>query len=179
MDSLYTDSKGAYKLLCSDNEQVRMDVFAKGYFYASQEVIIKPNTAHTIDLQPVQVGNVASITNLYFVGDKATLLKSSDRELAKILRFMQLNEGITIEIAGHVNAPGVDPKQLPKVEFDLSTNRANTIRKFLIDNGFAATNITARGYGNSKMRFPEPTNERQEELNRRVEIKILDNKQEK
>ena len=173
VDSLMTENNGTFKLLCAMDEPVTIDVFAKGYFYGSQDVVASRNIAHKIELQPLQIGSIATITNLYFEGDAATLLKSSDVELAKILRFMQLNKDIHIEIAGHVNAPGINPKKLPKVEFDLSINRAVAIRNFLIDHGFSDEKITAKGYGNSQMRYPEPNNERQEELNRRVEIKIL------
>jgi outer membrane protein OmpA-like peptidoglycan-associated protein len=173
VDELISEENGTFKLLCVFDEPVTIDVFAKGYFYGSQDAIISRNTIQKIELQPVKVGNVATISNLYFEGDASTLLKTSDAELAKILRFMQLNQGIQIEIAGHVNAPGVDPEALPQEEFDLSTDRANTIRNFLIDHGFSSQKITAKGYGNSMMRYPEPTSERQEELNRRVEIKIL------
>jgi outer membrane protein OmpA-like peptidoglycan-associated protein len=173
VDSLTTEADGTYKLLCSFDEIVTMDVFAKGYFYNSQDVVIKPNLAQRVDLQPLKVGSIATITNLYFVGNEATLLKSSDSEMAKILRFMELNNTITIEIAGHVNAPGVEPKKLPKDEFLISTKRAATIRKFLIKNGFSEAQITSKGYGNSQMKYPEPINEHQEELNRRVEIKVL------
>jgi outer membrane protein OmpA-like peptidoglycan-associated protein len=173
VDSLTTANDGTYKLLCAFDEIVTIDVFAKGYFYNSQDVVIKPNAAQKVGLQPLQVGSVATISNLYFVGNEATLLTSSDAELAKILRFMNLNQNITIEIAGHVNAPGVDPKKLPKEEFNISTKRALTIRKFLIKNGFSEEQITGKGYGNSQMRYPDPINEQQEELNRRVEIKVL------
>ena len=173
VDSFMTQNDGTYKLLCAFDEIVTIDVFAKGYFYNSQDVVIKPNQAQRVSLQPLEVGRVASITNLYFVGNEATLLTSSDVELAKILRFMNLNKDISIEIAGHVNAPGVDPKKLPKDEFNISTKRALTIRKFLIKNGFSEEKISNKGYGNSQMKYPEPTTERQEELNRRVEIKVL------
>jgi outer membrane protein OmpA-like peptidoglycan-associated protein len=173
VNELMSDDNGTFKLLCVFDEPVTIDVFAKGFFYGSQEAIISRNTVQKIELLPVKVGNIATISNLYFEGDAATLLKSSDNELNKILRFMQLNRGIQIEIAGHVNAPGVDPDDLPQEEFDLSTNRANTIRNFLIEKGFPSETMTAKGYGNSMMRYPEPTSERQEELNRRVEIKIL------
>jgi outer membrane protein OmpA-like peptidoglycan-associated protein len=173
LDSMMTDKDGSYKLLCSFDEIVTIDVFAKGYFYNSQDVVIKPNAAQKIELQPLQVGSVATISNLYFVGNEANLLKSSDTEMAKILRFMQLNKDITIEIAGHVNAPGVDPKKLPKEEFNISTKRALAIRKFLIKHGFSEEQISGKGYGNAQMRYPDPINEQQEELNRRVEIKVL------
>ncbi len=173
VDSFMTQNDGTYKFLCAFDEIVTIDVFAKGYFYNSQDVVIKPNQAQRVALQPLQVGRVASITNLYFVGNEATLLTSSDVELAKILRFMNLNKDISVEIAGHVNAPGVDPKKLPKDEFNISIKRAQTIRKFLIKNGFSEEKISSKGYGNSQMKYPEPTTERQEELNRRVEIKVL------
>ena len=173
VDELKSEDNGTFKLLCVFDEPVTIDVFAKGYFYGSQDAIVTRNVIQKIELQPVRVGNIATISNLYFEGDAASLLKTSDAELAKILRFMQLNRGIKIEIAGHVNAPGVDPDALPQEEFELSTDRANTIRNFLIDKGFPSEKISAKGYGNSMMRYPEPTSERQEELNRRVEIKIL------
>ncbi|MDZ7880587.1 MAG: OmpA family protein [Saprospiraceae bacterium] len=173
VDSLTTDKDGMYKLLCAFDEIVTIDVFAKGYFYNSQDVVIKPNAAQKIDLQPLKIGSVATISNLYFVGNEANLLKSSDSEMAKILRFMQLNKAITIEIAGHVNAPGVDPKKLPKEEFNISTKRALAIRKFLVKHGFSESQISGKGYGNSQMRYPDPINEQQEEMNRRVEIKVL------
>ncbi len=173
VDSFMTQNDGTYKFLCAFDEIVTIDVFAKGYFYSSQDVVIKPNQAQRVSLQPLQVGRVASITNLYFVGNEATLLTSSDVELAKILRFMNLNKDISVEIAGHVNAPGVEPKKLPKDEFNISTKRALTIRKFLTKNGFSEEKISSKGYGNSQMKYPEPTTERQEELNRRVEIKVL------
>jgi outer membrane protein OmpA-like peptidoglycan-associated protein len=173
VDELKSEDNGTFKLLCVFDEPVTIDVFAKGFFYGSQDAIISRNAIQKIELLPVKVGNIATISNLYFEGDAATLLKTSDAELAKILRFMQLNGGIQIEIAGHVNAPGVNPDDLPQEEFDLSTDRANSIRNFLIDHGFSSEKITAKGYGNSMMRYPEPTSERQEELNRRVEIKIL------
>ena len=174
VDSMTTESNGSFKFLCTFDELVTIDVFAKGYFYTSIDAVVARNNAQKIEVQPMQIGSIAAINNLYFVGDEATLLKTSDPELAKILRFMQLNKGIKIEIAGHVNAPGIDPEKLPKDEFDLSVSRADAIRLFLIQNGFSSEKITAKGYGNSQMRYPEPTNEHQEELNRRVEIKILD-----
>jgi outer membrane protein OmpA-like peptidoglycan-associated protein len=175
VDEFRNEDNGTFKLLCAFDELVTIDVFAKGYFYGSQDAIITRNAIQKIEILPVKVGNIATISNLYFEGDAATLLKISDAELAKILKFMQLNRGIKIEIGGHVNAPGVVPDDLPQEEFELSTDRANTIRNFLINNGFPTETIIIKGYGNSMMRYPEPTSERQEELNRRVEIKILGN----
>ncbi len=174
VDSVMTDNNGVFKTLCTDNEPVMMDVFAKGFFYSTQDAIVtRGATPQKVEMQPIKVGSKAAINNLYFEGDAATLLKKSDPELSKLLRFMQLNEGLKVEIAGHVNAPGVEPSKLPKNEFDLSNSRAVTIRNFLISNGVVGNNISAKGYGNSEMRFPEPSNERQEELNRRVEIRVL------
>jgi outer membrane protein OmpA-like peptidoglycan-associated protein len=72
-----------------------------------------------------------------------------------------------------VNAPGVDPKKLPKEEFDLSVTRAKVIYDFLVNNGINANTLSYKGYGNSRMKYPTPQNEAQENENRRVEIKVL------
>ena len=54
----------------------------------------------------------------------------------------------------------------------LSTNRANTVRDYLLAKGIAADRVTAKGYG---MTVPIEDNDSEEgrQANRRTEVKIL------
>ena len=87
---------------------------------------------------------------------------------------MELNPTIKIEIAGYINAPFRTEAQLKKWEKDLSGNRAKVIYNFLLENNVEEVRLTYKGYNNSQMVFPEARNEKDQALNRRVEIRILD-----
>jgi len=87
-----------------------------------------------------------------------------------LLRFLQENAKVKIEVEGHVNGPTFKNKK----EFvDLSTARAKTVYDFLLVNDVEPGRISYVGLGNSQMLYPEPKNKEQSEANRRVEIKVL------
>jgi outer membrane protein OmpA-like peptidoglycan-associated protein len=128
-----------------------------------------------IPLLPVEVGEKVAIKNLYFVGNKAILLKKSQPELPKVLKFMLLNPKIKIEIAGHINAPGRTLSQLQLWEKDLSTDRAKTVYDYLIKNNISTDRLSYKGYANTQMLFPKVgSSEKQQAQNRRVEIRVLE-----
>ena len=56
---------------------------------------------------------------------------------------------------------------------ELSTGRAKAVYDFLLVNDIEPERLSYKGYGNSKMLFPEPKNKDQSEANRRVEVQIL------
>ena len=120
-------------------------------------------------------GEVADIENLYFVGDQAILLPKSEPELPKILKFMEINPKIKVEIAGHINLPNQGPVPENTCQFKLSVRRAKLVYDYLIDKGINPERIQYKGYGNSKMRFPMGVTAEQQAQNRRVEIMILGN----
>lgn len=86
---------------------------------------------------------------------------------------MQINPGLQVEIAGHINHPGVKPAFLEKWEWELSSRRARVVYDFLLEHGISGKRMSCKGYGNSEMLFPNPDNPEQEQQNRRVEIRVL------
>ncbi|MEM0991433.1 MAG: OmpA family protein, partial [Bacteroidota bacterium] len=113
------------------------------------------------------------LKNFYFVGNQPILLKRSESELPKLLKFMQYNKDIIIEIAGHVNRPNEGPVSTQTFSYRLSVDRAKTVYDYLLANGIAINRMKYKGYGNWKMRYPNATNTEQQAANRRVEIKVL------
>lgn len=174
-DSLETEADGSFEKSVVENTVIGVDIYKKDYFFDTQMVKAKKNTViMSIPLLPIEVGEKVSIKNLYYVGNKAILLPRSKPELPKVLKFMELNPAIKIEIAGHINAPFRSEAQLKKWEKDLSGNRAKVIYDFLLENNITEERLTYKGYNNSQMVFPEARNEKDQALNRRVEIRILD-----
>lgn len=181
-DSIATDSTGYFSKKVAINTIVGIDVFAPGYFFETQmlKVASKLKNAPTLtfELPPATAGEKAAIRDLFFVGGKAILLPKSKPILPKVLRFMQINSSLKIEIAGHINHPygkGAYFYQVDQWEQELSENRAKLIYDYLIENSISSERISWKGYGNSEMRFPYATKESQMSKNRRVEIKVIEN----
>ncbi|HLP95873.1 MAG TPA: OmpA family protein [Saprospiraceae bacterium] len=196
-DSVRTDSLGWYRVNLPKDSIVKIEVVEKNYFFesvtlkvmGSPELYKKYKISPNIVLPPAEPGETVILRNLYFVGNQAKLLPVSEPELPKILRFMQLNPDLVIEIGGHVNRPydknhkyplkpGQTPAQYMMTKEDpalrtLSTDRANTVRDYLLKNGIEAGRISAKGYENSKMLHPYTgSTEEQQQMNRRVEITV-------
>lgn len=174
-DTLRTDDKGYFKKLYPVGVVVGIDAYAKCFFLKSDMVkATAESNPVRLPLKPATSGEAMDINNLYYVGNQAQLLEESKPELPKILRFLQLNPDMKIEIAGHVNLPNRPDVSKDSWEYRLSVARAKMVHDYLLENGVDAGRITFKGYGNWEMRFPKAISEEQQALNRRVEIRILE-----
>lgn len=144
----------------------------KGYMFTT--VRMKGNTEKvvTIDIKlaPIMAGEKVVLDDIRFVGNEDKVMRQSEASLLLLLRFMQENPKVKIEVQGHVNGPTFKNK---KEFIDLSTSRAKTVYDFLLVNDVDPERISYQGLGNSQMIYPEPKNKEQSEANRRVEVKVL------
>ena len=119
---------------------------------------------------PIAPGERVVLEDIRFVGNEDRVMRQSEASLIMLLRFLQENPKVRIEVEGHVNGPTFKNTR----EFiQLSTARAKTVHDFLLENYVEPERISYVGLGNSRMLFPEPRNREQSEANRRVEIKVL------
>jgi outer membrane protein OmpA-like peptidoglycan-associated protein len=142
--------------------------------FGSPELYKKYKVNPDIVLSPAKVGETAVLRDLFFVGDEAILLKVSEPELPKILKFMQLNPDLKVEIAGHINGPNLVMRNEPLWRQSLSERRAKVVYDYLLKNGIPAGRMTWKGYMNTQMLFPNPKSEQESEQNRRVEIRVVE-----
>jgi len=174
-DSLRTDVDGRFKANLPAGTVVGVDAFAKCYFMKSQMVKAEKATRPVVmPLRPAKTGAIVDIDNLYFVGNEPVLLEKSKPELPKILRFMQANPTMKIEIAGHINRPNAPPCSKTSADWLLSENRAKVVYNYLIENGIPTERISWKGYGNHEMVLPWAINEVDQAKNRRVELRVLE-----
>lgn len=108
------------------------------------------------------------LKNIYFGFDKHTLAPSSHTELNLLKTFMEENPDKKIEIAGHTDFIGP-----PAYNNQLSQQRANAVRNYLIENGISKDRIVAKGYGEEHPIVSNDDEEEGRELNRRTEFIIL------
>ena len=169
--SLYIDNRQSYSLQIS----------AKGYLNYSQEITFSKDQQELtlkLELEKIEAGKNFKIDNIYFVGDLAKFITTSAPALKHLLKFMKDNPEVKIEIQGHVNNPasnGKSSKEDLKKMMKLSEDRAQAVYEYLIKNHIDPSRMTYAGFGGLQMLFPNAVNPKQEQKNRRVEIKITSN----
>jgi outer membrane protein OmpA-like peptidoglycan-associated protein len=173
-DSTLTDKNGAYKIAVPESINGRLEVIVKDYFIESRILEIKKDNIELpiFTLAKVDVGAKIKIKDLFFYQNTAKLFETSLPELYNIYQFMVLNNTYIIEIQGHVDYPGIPvPEQHPMHK--LSISRANAVLNYLADHGIDRNRMTAKGFANWEMIYPNPKREEENIANRRVIIKIV------
>ena len=118
-------------------------------------------------LVPIEVGSVIKLNNIFFERSKATLLEESFPELKRLLEFMIENPSVEIELGGHTDNQGI-----AKLNFELSKDRVEMVKEYLVQKGISQKRIETKAYGGTKPVASNLTEETRA-LNRRVEITIL------
>jgi outer membrane protein OmpA-like peptidoglycan-associated protein len=177
-----TEKKGSYELeILLDHQpntfpQYELCVNAENFF--PQFIIFPTSEANQLEgkeinfqLNKVNLGlNNESLGVIYFRPNDATIITESETILKQLLKFMQLNESAVIKLEGHTNGlvPSTD------VDFELSEQRAEVVKAYLVQNGIDHTRIFTEGLGSKNEIFPIPETEEEEGYNRRVEINIVE-----
>ena len=119
-------------------------------------------------LAPVTVGQVIPLNNIFFDSNRTVLKSESNKELARVAAFLNEKSNLLIEIGGHTN--GWCSHVFAN---ELSADRAETVRQYLIQNGIAPERIQSHGYGKTNPIADNDTKDGRRK-NQRVEMKILE-----
>jgi outer membrane protein OmpA-like peptidoglycan-associated protein len=177
-----TEKKGFYELeILLDHQpntfpQYELCVNAENFF---PEFIIFPTIEASqlegkeinFQLNKVNLGlNNETLGVIYFRPNDATIVTDSEKVLKQLLKFMQLNESAVIKLEGHTNGlvPSTD------VDFELSEERAQVVKNYLVQNGIDHSRIFTEGLGSKNEIYPIPETEEEEGYNRRVEINVIE-----
>jgi outer membrane protein OmpA-like peptidoglycan-associated protein/tetratricopeptide (TPR) repeat protein len=113
------------------------------------------------------------LRNIYYDFDKSDILPESDVELDKLVRFLNDNPSLKIELGSHTDSRGSE-----EYNMRLSEARARSAVDYLVSKGIDANRITAKGYGKTQLinRCADgiPCTETEQRENRRTEITILE-----
>jgi len=107
------------------------------------------------------------LEGVHFQTNKAVLLPESSGILDRVAESLVAHPEVNIEVGGHSDSDGSDASNLK-----LSTKRANAVRDYLIKKGVPASQMTARGYGETQPISDNKTPEGKA-MNRRVELKRM------
>ena len=165
-------STGKFLISLPAGKNYGIAVKRKGYLFYSENFNIPDSAAFKvidklISLQKLIVGNKIILKNIFYDYGKATLRGESVSELNQLVKLMNLNKDIKIEIASFTDSEGTNEFNL-----NLLQERAQSVVDFLINSNINNKRLIAKGYGEA---MPIATNATEEgrQLNRRTEFKIL------
>jgi outer membrane protein OmpA-like peptidoglycan-associated protein len=167
---------GAFKIVLPYDKNYSIRASADKFFAISENLnldsLVKAGYKEIhkdLYLVPIEVGQVVRLNNVFFDFDKYNLRPESFAELDRVVKLLEENPAIEIEMSAHTDSRWSD-----EYNFVLSDNRARSVMEYILSKGISPSRITAHGYGETR---PVATNETDEgrQLNRRVEFTIMKN----
>jgi OmpA-OmpF porin, OOP family len=163
---------GKYKIFLKEGEKYDISISARGYSFQSQMVNADSLKAYRevkkdVQLKMLKPNTSFTLNNLFFDFDSSSLNKSSELELARVIELLMANPKMTVEISAHTDDKGSD-----EYNNKLSQARAESVVKYLNENGIVKERLVAKGYGKTAPSVPNDSDENRAK-NRRVEFKIL------
>ena len=169
----------------------------KGFLNHQQELSIESSTTskeHVLQFPLANISAPVLIENIFYDFNKATLRPESATALDELVRLLNENPNVTIELSAHTDCRGSN-----EYNERLSQRRAESVVNYLIAHGIAADRLTPKGYGEGRPKhikrkvaekylflkegdvlteefiatLPEEQQEQCHQLNRRTEFIVL------
>jgi len=181
MGIAFSQPNGDYLFYTIKNASYSLDVEAEGYQKNKSEIKITDQDndqveKHIIKLSPLrdepppppeEEHKIIRLENLIFATGKANITPSSYEELNTIVKMMEERPDIKIQLEGHTDFAGN-----PKANMQLSRDRVEAVKDYLVDQGIKKKRIMLKAFGGEQpiTRDRSPEGRRK---NRRVEVRIL------
>lgn len=162
---------GTYSIALPYGVNYGLHATAKGFLSVNENlelvnISVYQEIQKDLLLIPIEVGENITLNNVFFEQGKPILKIESYSELNRLYEIMKEQAGMQIELSGHTDNVGNREKLV-----QLSLDRVETVRNYLIDKGISAKRITGKGYGPDKPIAPNDT-EANKKRNRRVDFSI-------
>ncbi|MES1930793.1 OmpA/MotB protein [Salinisphaera dokdonensis CL-ES53] len=116
---------------------------------------------------PIEKQAPIVLKGVTFEFDSARLTAQAESRLDNVAEALQSSESMQVRVSGHTDSTGSDA-----YNETLSQNRADSVKRYLVNEGIDGSRMTTRGYGESR---PVATNETAagRAQNRRVELDVM------
>lgn len=163
-----------------EGTRIKVDITADGYLNYNEEFVAE-STAIVVEaegskvegfqLTPNTVGTKIQIEKILFAQGEAAFADTVQAEsnLEELIVLMKANPDIAIRLEGHTDNQG-NPERLK----ELSQNRVDAVKQYLVDKGITGNRIETIGLGGTKP-IARNVNEAGRSQNRRVEFIVIRN----
>ena len=164
---------GEYKIALPKGNKYGFLASAKGFISENENIDLRKLESYEelkkdLYLSPIEVGETVRLNNIFFKYNSSELLSESFPELNRIMDVMNEYPSIKILIAGHTDNVGNDG-----FNTQLSLNRAQAVKDYLISKSIDAKRLIVKGYGKKKPLADNNSDEGRQK-NRRVEFTIIE-----
>jgi outer membrane protein OmpA-like peptidoglycan-associated protein/Tfp pilus assembly protein PilF len=171
---LQTDEDGNYLVTLPTGKAYAFNVSRKGYLFYSEHFDLSgkpPDSVYQVDipLQPIEVNASIILKNVFFDTKKTTLKPESITELDNVVRLMNENPKLKVQIRGYTDNIGK-----PSDNLQLSLGRAVSVVNYLLGKGVKNERLSFKGYGETNPVADNKT-EQGRALNRRTELSVVGN----
>jgi len=177
------ETTGKYLISLPSGKNYGLIVRKDEYLFHSENFNISDSAAYEevekdICLKKIEVGSVIVLKNIFYDYNKASLRDASKNELDRLIKLLNENPTIKIELSAHTDSRGSNAYNQK-----LSQRRAQSCVDYLIKGGIATERLVSKGYGETvliktdaeiaKLTFEEEKEAAHQE-NRRTEFKITE-----
>ncbi|MCB0699095.1 MAG: OmpA family protein [Chitinophagaceae bacterium] len=143
---------------------------------AHQYEPISFNSSSDLDISNIPIGQRLVLDRIFFYTGRHMITSESMPELHRLFQLLDENITLKIKIEGHVCCvdPTVDALDIDTKEQALSVNRAKFIYLYLIERGIEKERLSYEGFGKSRPLRPREFTQEDQDMNKRVEFRIVD-----
>lgn len=166
---------GQYLMVLTTGSDYALYVTAPNYLFQSLNFNYEDNlnpepVIIDIILDKTETGATVVLNNIFFDFDQYELKERSITELSKVIRILNDNPNIHVEIGGHTDSDGS-----AAYNKQLSLKRAQSVVSYLVEKGINRARLSEMGYGADHPIRPNDSDENKQ-ANRRIEFKIIQNR---
>lgn len=142
-----TMKNGEYEVELERDIRYVMMASARGFLNQNFELKTgaeEKNETYIVDFYLSPITKPVVIENIFYDFDKATLRPESKAALDEMIKMLNDNPNVTIELGAHTDRKGTE-----KYNEGLAQRRAQSVVDYLIEGGIAPDRLEAKGYGES------------------------------
>lgn len=173
---IITDVSGNFSFALEAGASYTASASKENYFARSADV----STAHKsrsedifvrLEIDRIMLNKPIRVDNIHYDYNKWFIRNDAKPELEKLVKLMEDNPAIQIELSSHCDSRGSDQHNMR-----LSQKRAEAAVDYIVSRGISIRRITAKGYGESKLLNKCSNNvacpEADHQFNRRTEFTV-------
>jgi len=183
IEETFTDDNGLFEFIVYPEEEYYLVGEKENYFNTRVEFntlgksldksklkdfITNVKFEKNLVLDKIILNKSIVLKNIYYDLDKSNIRDDAAIELNKLVRILEDNPKISIELSSHT-----DNRADVEYNFNLSQRRAEAAVNYIISKGIEKERLIAKGYGESQLIIEDAATEEEHQINRRTEFKVI------